>query len=60
MDGVGGTVKNVAFRKMKSGFLTIHTPFEFHEAVTKYVPVIKSIIFVKVIYLRSPNILIRK
>ena len=45
MDGVGGTVKNVAFRKMKSGFLTIHTPFEFHEAVTKYVPAIKSIYF---------------
>lgn len=55
MDGVGGTVKNVAFRKMKSGFLTIHTPFEFHEAVTKYVPAIKSIYFCESDLLEEPK-----
>ena len=43
MNGVGGTVKNVVFREVKSGFLIIYTPFEFHEAATKYVPAIKSI-----------------
>ena len=31
MDGVGGTVKNIIFRKVKSGFVTIDSPFEFHE-----------------------------
>lgn len=43
MDGVGGCVKNVIFRKVKSGFLTIKSPFEFHEAVLKYVKGIVSI-----------------
>ena len=41
MDGVGGTVKNVVFRKVKSGFLTIDSPFQFYEAVKTYVPAIK-------------------
>ena len=29
MDGVCGTAKNVVFRRVKSGFLTIDSPFEF-------------------------------
>ena len=41
MDGVGGTVKNVVFRKVKSGFLTIDLSFEFYQAVKNYVPTIK-------------------
>ena len=43
MDGVGGTVKNVVFRKVKSGFLTIDSPFEFYQAVKNYVPAIKCV-----------------
>ena len=43
MDGVGGTVKNVVFRKVKSGFLIIDSPFEFYQAVKNYVPAIKCV-----------------
>ena len=43
MDSVGGTVKNVVFRKVKSGFLTIDSPFEFYQAVKNYVPAIKCV-----------------
>ena len=43
MDGIGGTVKNVIFRKVKSGQLVVHSPFEFYEAVTKFVPSIHSV-----------------
>ena len=52
MDGVGGTVKNVVFRKVKSGLITISTPFEFHEAVQKFVPSINSI------YLSADEVLV--
>ena len=43
MDGVGRTVKNVVFRKVKSGFLAIDSAFEFYQAVKNYVPAIKYI-----------------
>ena len=43
MDGIGGTVKNVVFRKVKPGFLTIDSSFEFYQAVKNYVPVIKCV-----------------
>ena len=43
MDCVGGTVKNIILRKVKSGFSTIDSPFEFHQAVLKFVPSIKSV-----------------
>ena len=38
MDRVGGTVKNVVFRKVKSGQIVIHSPREFCEAVNAFVP----------------------
>ena len=41
--GVGGTVKNIIFRKVRSGFVTIDSPFEFHQAILKVVPSIKSV-----------------
>ena len=41
MDGVCRTVKNVVFRKVKSGFLTVEWPFEFYQTVKNYDPVIK-------------------
>ena len=43
MDGVEGTVKNIIFCKVKSGFVTIDSPFEFHQAILKFVPSIKSV-----------------
>ena len=38
MDGVAGTVKNVVFRKAKSGQIVIYSPREFCEAVNAFVP----------------------
>ena len=43
MDGIGGTVKNVILRKVKSGQLVAHSPLEFSEAVPKFVPSILSV-----------------
>ena len=43
MDGVGGTVKNIIFRKVKSGFVMIDSPFEFHQVILKFVSSIKSV-----------------
>ena len=38
MDGIGGTVKNVVFRKVKSGQVMIYSPREFCEAVNSFIP----------------------
>ena len=43
MDGIGGTVKNVILRKVKTGQLLVHSPIEFSEAVTKFVPSIHAV-----------------
>ena len=43
MDGVGGTVKNVIFRKVKLGKVVIYSPQEFAEAVKKFVPAIHAV-----------------
>ena len=43
MDGVGGTVKNIIICKAKSGFVTIDSPFEFHQAILHFVASIKSV-----------------
>ena len=37
MDDVGGTIKNVIFRKVKSGQIVVHTPKEFSDAAIKFV-----------------------
>ena len=42
MDDVGGTVKNI-FCKVKSGFVTIDSPFELYQAILKFAPSIKSV-----------------
>ena len=44
-------MKNIIFRKVKSGFVTIDSPFEFHQAILKFVPSIKSV------YLPDTNVL---
>ena len=43
MDGAGETVKNIIFRKVESGFVTIDSPFEFHQSILKFVPSLKSV-----------------
>ena len=42
MDGVRGTVKNI-FCKVKSRFVATDSPFEFDQAILKFVPLLKSI-----------------
>ena len=42
MDGVGGTVKNVVFRKVKSGQEVIYSP-QFSEAVKTFVSAIHAV-----------------
>ena len=37
MVGVGGTIKNVIFRKVKSGNFVVHTPKEFSDVAMKLV-----------------------
>ena len=43
MDGVGGTVKNVIFRKVKSDQVVIYSTQEFSEAVKTLVPAIHAV-----------------
>ena len=38
-----GSWKTSSVRKVKSGFVTIDSPFEFHQAIVKFVPLIKSV-----------------
>ena len=38
-----GSWKTSSVRKVKSGFVTIDSPFEFHQAIVKFVPWIKSV-----------------
>ena len=38
MDDVRETIKNVIFRKVKSGQIVVHTPKEFSDAAMKFVP----------------------
>ena len=42
MDGVGGTLKNVVFRKVKSGQTVIYNPQDFVEASRQFVPSITT------------------
>ena len=43
MDDVGGTIKNVIFRKVKSGQIVVHTPKEFSAAAMKFLPSIITV-----------------
>ena len=37
LDDIGETIKNVIFRKVKSGQIVVHTPKEFSDAAMKFV-----------------------
>ena len=43
MDYIGGTIKNVIFRKVKSRQIVIHTLKEFSDAAMKFVPSIITV-----------------
>ena len=42
-DDVGGTIKTIFFRKVKSGQSVVHTPKEFSDATMKFVPSIITV-----------------
>ena len=43
MDGIGGTVKNVVYRQVKSGNVTINSVEKFFDAVNRFVPTITTL-----------------
>ena len=43
MDGIGGTIKNVIFRKVKSGHVVVTTLSEFADAAKKFVSSISTL-----------------
>ena len=43
MNDVGRTIKNVTFRKVKSGQIVVHTLKEFSDAAMKFVPSIITV-----------------
>ena len=47
VDGVGGTIKNVIFRKVKSGQIVAHTPKEYSDAAMKFVASIITVYFLR-------------
>ena len=47
MDDAGETIKNVTFRKVKSGQIVVHTPKEFFDAAMKFVSSIITAYFPK-------------
>ena len=42
-DGIGGTIKNVVFRQVKSGRVIINSAEEFSVAANKFVPLIATL-----------------
>ena len=54
MDGVGGTIKNLVFRAVKSGKISVRDPEEFVKAANDIVPSIRSIYMPIVDMLEEP------
>ena len=55
MDYVGGTIKNVVLRKVKSGQIVVHTSKDFSDAVMKFVPSIISVYLPKLDEIVEPE-----
>ena len=55
MDGVGGTLKNVIFRKVKSGQVVVYTPEEFANFTNEIVPSIITIYLPKEEEIKEPS-----
>ena len=47
MDGVGETVKNAVFSKVKFGNIAIYSPKEYVDYASQLVPLIKTVLEVK-------------
>ena len=47
IDGVGGTAKNVVFRKVKFDNIVIYSPKEFVDYASQLVPSIKTVLEVR-------------
>ena len=43
MDGIGGTLKNVVYRKVKSKQVVIYEPKDFAKAASKFVPSVQTV-----------------
>ena len=54
MDGVGGTIKNLVFRAVKSGKVSVRDPEEFVKAANDIVPSIRSMYMPVVDMLEEP------
>ena len=55
MDGIGGTIKNVVFRHVKSGRVVVNSAKEFCDAANQFVPSIKSLFQTKADLLKEPE-----
>ena len=55
MDGVGGTLKNVIFRKVKSGQTVVYTPEDFANVAMEFVPSITTIYLPKEAEIEEPE-----
>ena len=55
MDRVGGTIKNVIFRKVKSGHTIITTLEEFSRVTVEFVPAITTVYLPKEKEIEEPN-----
>ena len=43
MDGIGGTVKHMVFKKVKSGHVLVNSPKDFADASAKFLPTISMV-----------------
>ena len=55
MNGVGRTIKNVIFQKVKSSQIVVHTHKEFSDAAMKFVPSIISVYLPKLDEIAEPE-----
>ena len=55
MDGVGGTLKNVVFWKVKSGQTVVQTPEDFTKVAGKFVPSITTVYLPKETEITDPK-----
>ena len=55
MDDIGGTIRNVIFRKVKLGQIVVHTHKEFSDAAMKFVPSIISVYLPKLDEIAKPE-----
>lgn len=55
MDGIGGTIKNVVYRKVKTNKVIVNSAKEFQEAASKFVPSITSLFQTEEMLIKEPE-----